>query len=1302
MSDDELQELGLISLTQEHHLTLQHELISRLKRINELFVELHSHYLTPKCSLRRIVFRTPFVQPTDTKIDGTGLFDLFIDLAHGLAVAHQYCARHSAIGAMVQRRLAVDLKNTKHRLLLGLVNDLGKSSKYADASSSKILQNASIFGAEKTSAVLALECQFSFGKYCSIFQDEGVDLRDMDLLAREFALHLSAADERVLAAQLDPEGSSFIYFLYFLRWIRSEQPHLYLRESLRARQSVLRALQSATRLKYFFHAADVMLARYRSILRMEVTVREGILYSESFSEEAYTATLRTFYLRCEGGTVQEDLNARKYHIMPQSQKIRAAADVADVGADDASSIASLGHNSLLEGAVPMGFRPETSGLPMSDANRVPIFAPKNSAESALSSNRSPTIMPKLSASESPGTDHSLMLSPNGRAHAGSAATLAQAAVIEPRHSAESAVSTQTPTKNGATGKVPHTPTRTPMISAKNSAEDSPVPRTPTIMPRNSAESDQAGAATTSDGDDLAIAVPETDQNFQSDNEEEEGESSSPSRKNFAKPVIRGGLYENLTKWYTLKWREEESENRVIYQVVERRAAAEYWRSLLTSRGQYNLWTERQLLVLLDATIDAVGHCLPSKKAQFESDLDAVTIQQALSFMQGTSVSSMASSSLQNYSATLHNTVSFKDGPFQQNRQHMYQTPFLGDNASISTHTHSLIVDDEEHPFAYLDPGSVHGHSALGSAHELPDLQTVLFPDGEANGGVHVDEHNDNEVLQPIRSTPAKNPTWEAAALALTVHGAALHAAALEMVVSVFDTDCTADLDEIEVRMLLQCLRCRMSEKAFRHVFADNDDIIRGITVRRLLNHLRERVHWRREDVMGLLTGHSGRELSIAKIANIQCAAGILVSLQRQLAHKRALQTVRLSKTGKIAVLRQSHVGSSDQTLLVRSQLFAMRQVHMFLCTTQGRIKFQHVLLDVKFSWQRDVISALPNVYISSSGATFLNYAFSIHLEADGVLVTELPHVVKFLVKRCKLVPTRRIEELSQLFCEIRGVDDIRTLSQAEFSSLLAPLFLKPDKAYVNSFMSRIGLARQLRRDAKLRMLSCARQQAVMIAMEFPVVEVSETNYRCSVLGMHRFISESFGWSLKPPKGSVRNLFKFPLHFKTKKKESALPELSTPPADAPLAETQSVSSVPPPSVALSTSAASASSAPLIAGPHCVPKEAVALHLLSQGYTVRDLSHTGLSEFVNVDHLEGYIPLDLVDLHVATNAARDEIAKIDSYVGAFKRFQRKLKVYNKYHTEMVRVTRALVKYPAVVDKRGALFLKEILTGVSHCHE
>lgn len=1285
MTDDELQELGLISLTQEHHLTLQQELISRLKRINEQFVALHSHYLTPKCSLRRVIFRTPFVQPTDTKIDGTALFDLFIDLAHGLAAAHQHCARHSAIGAMIQRRLAVDLKNTKHRLLLGLVNDLCKSSKYADASSSKILQNASIFGAEKTAAVLALECQFSFGKYCSIFQDEGVDLRDMDLLAREFALHISAADARVLAAQLDPEGSSFIYFLYFLRWIRSEQPHLYLRESLRARQSVLRALQSVTRLKYFFHAADVMLARYRSILRMEVTVREGILYSDAFSGDMYTSTLRAFYLRCEGGTVQDDLNARKYHIMPQSQKTRAAADVV---MDDASSLASLGHNSLLEGAVPMGFRPETSGLPMEDSNRVPIFGPKNSAESAAFSNRAPTLLHRVS--ESP-TDHSLMLSPSGRANSG--------VVFELRNSAESATSIKTPVKNSADGRtsISVTPTQTPVISAKNSA-DSPAPKTPLLFASNSAESDNAGGDVTAEG--VVEALPDKEKSFEEDEneDEEEGESTSPSHKSFVKPVIRGGLYENLTKWYTLKWREEESENRVVYQVVERRAAVQYWRSLLTLRGQYNLWTERQLLVMLDATIDAVGHCLPSKKAHVESDLDLVTIQQALSFMQGTSVSSMASSSLQNYSATLHNTVSFKDGPFQQIRPHVYQTPFLADNASISSHTHSLVLDNEEHPFAYLDPESIHGHSTLGSVHEPVNPGS---PGGGENGGNATigmrdgddDETINHEVVQPVRITAAKNPKWEASVL--TVHGAALHAIALEMVVSVFDTDCTADLDEIEVRMLLRCLRCGMSEKAFRHVFADNDDIIRGVTVRRLLNHLRERVRWNRDDLMSVVTGHSARELSITKVANIHCAAGILVSLQRQLAHKRALQTVRLSKIGKISVLRQSHAGSSDQTLLVRSQLFAMRQVHMFLRTTQGRIKFQHVLLDVKFSWQRDVISPLSNVYISSSGATFLNYAFSIHLEADGVLVTELPHVVKFLIKRCKLVPTRRIEELSQLFCELRGVEDIRTLSQAEFSSLLAPLFHKPDKAYANSFWSRVGLNRQLHRDAKLRMLSCARQQAVMIAMEFPVVEVSETNYRCSVLGMHRFINENISWSLKPPKGNVRNFFKF--RTNANKQESA-PPAATLVVDAAEVGSSAPSLSASPLASIATDATTKSNVES----QCVPKEAVALHLLSLGYTVRDLSHSGLAEFVDVDHLEGHIPLDLVDLDLATNAARDEIAKSDTYLKSFQRFQRSAKVYHKYHTELKRVTRALVKYPAVVDKKGAQFLKEILTGVSHCLE
>ena len=82
-----------------------------------------------------------------------------------------------------------------------------------------------------------------------------------------------------------------------------------------------------------------------------------------------------------------------------------------------------------------------------------------------------------------------------------------------------------------------------------------------------------------------------------------------------------------------------------------------------------------------------------------------------------------------------------------------------------------------------------------------------------------------------------------------------------------------------------------------------------------------------------------------------------------------------------------------------------------------------------------------------------------------------------------------------------------------------------------------------------------------------------------------------------------------------------------------ASTVSLAETTLPSVPSAASGSSLSSDKRVA-----PKETIALFMLSLGYTVRDLSHSGLSDYVDVDHLEGHMPLEEVSLTAATAAAR----------------------------------------------------------------
>mmetsp|Transcript_18290 Transcript_18290/g.30725 ORF Transcript_18290/g.30725 Transcript_18290/m.30725 type:complete len:154 (-) Transcript_18290:486-947(-) len=150
---------------------------------------------------------------------------------------------------------------------------------------------------------------------------------------------------------------------------------------------------------------------------------------------------------------------------------------------------------------------------------------------------------------------------------------------------------------------------------------------------------------------------------------------------------------------------------------------------------------------------------------------------------------------------------------------------------------------------------------------------------------------------------------------------------------------------------------------------------------------------------------------------------------------------------------------------------------------------------IAYSWDRDVAShVLPLGSARPSppydmGMQCLWYSYAVHHEGTGVLTTELPHVVKFLVTRMILIATKHVSGLTTLFGDVCSRDDIRILTQEEFIALLAPLFFKPHRKVSRYWWRK----RQLRKDAVLRMRSTARQQAVTISLNLPVVDSVDTN-----------------------------------------------------------------------------------------------------------------------------------------------------------------------------------------------------------------
>ena len=115
MSDAELQELNLIGLTKEHYLNVHSELVSRLKRIDELYISIISRQVVPNClSLRTLLFKYVPVGPSED-IDTNALLAAYLNSAHTVAWAKRGCSARTSLGFMVQRALAADLKISKHR-----------------------------------------------------------------------------------------------------------------------------------------------------------------------------------------------------------------------------------------------------------------------------------------------------------------------------------------------------------------------------------------------------------------------------------------------------------------------------------------------------------------------------------------------------------------------------------------------------------------------------------------------------------------------------------------------------------------------------------------------------------------------------------------------------------------------------------------------------------------------------------------------------------------------------------------------------------------------------------------------------------------------------------------------------------------------------------------------------------------------------------------------------------------------------------------------------------------------------------
>ena len=275
------------------------------------------------------------------------------------------------------------------------------------------------------------------------------------------------------------------------------------------------------------------------------------------------------------------------------------------------------------------------------------------------------------------------------------------------------------------------------------------------------------------------------------------------------------------------------------------------------------------------------------------------------------------------------------------------------------------------------------------------------------------------------------------------------------------------------------------------------------------------------------------------------------------------------------------------SLIIRSQLLAMRQVEMLLGKTMGTVCCHlSSMREVEKIWNQELLSSFPPLYTMWRKCTatygfdvdnnnyglpktaaiirdtlgvdtksyrqkfttsknrslavdiisYLKYCFYLHCEPQDfhhtefpmMLTTEVAHVIFYIRSHqphLRLVPAATIP-IIRLMRKSICKDGVYWLNWDMFSELIVPLFCQNDskKKKISSLRNEISkrsiavngnptsqneqLASivldyfTLKEDGIVRMKSRARQQAVLIALNVQDITVPETNYRCMILALY--------------------------------------------------------------------------------------------------------------------------------------------------------------------------------------------------------
>jgi len=529
---------------------------------------------------------------------------------------------------------------------------------------------------------------------------------------------------------------------------------------------------------------------------------------------------------------------------------------------------------------------------------------------------------------------------------------------------------------------------------------------------------------------------------------------------------------------------------------------------------------------------------------------------------------------------------------------------------------------------------------------------------------------------------------------------------MAVLVYTFDTDCTGNFDEGEIRLLLECCSRSLSEKEILYHFPQ---VLRSAAnTEWITDYLSPRVAWK---IPGRFSARlnplpvawrSDRGMVTVQTRNVYSTAmKSLISLHRQIALEQAKAATTLALTGKL--LAEEGDEKDNGCLVTRCQLLAMRQVTLFMVTLFGRFHQVIIQEDDVDPWWRTCVETT-----SFSKRGLVTYACKLHSEkGTRVLVTEIPYIIRYLCERFGAQRSADMTEVGEMVAlAVKYTHKLVFLSMEKIVRMLEPVILDlPKRSFVGQklWQHRRSSAKLRERDALLRIQSMARCQAIQIAFNFPNLYVPHTNYRCLILGLVQMIAKKPSLDRHAKKKAERQAI-----IDAKEREKELYETGRRTADTEDSRPGNANidsavvlmddNAQPVVHTVNHSALSSPYTSAALDEHIILRETGMLYLLSMGYVLKDLRHPQSRRVIVAEHPNGAFSKETIDKdRVAFWGRKNEVVHL-SILQRLDRWRRFF-MYSIYYWRQYNLfQKTLLENKEEADVIAATFLKELLTGVS----